>query len=89
MIKRMCEYKSKAYLTTPKWMKRKRRATIEVDSCCAELLSFLWEKGIDTLYHCCGHSYRKPYLILAKKYNISEIRKLIRQKDKRKWIISY
>ena len=28
-------------------MKRKRRKTIEVDSCCAEVLTHLWEKGID------------------------------------------
>lgn len=83
----MCLKKDKTYLPTPKWMKRKRRATIEVDSCCAAVLLHLWSHGIDTLYHCCGHSFQRPYLILASEYDISQIRSLIRQIDKRTWKI--
>lgn len=85
----MCEQKDKTYLKTPTWMKRKRKSTIEVDSCCAEVLLHLWSHGIDTLYHCCGHSFREPYIILAYGYieDISQVRKLISQKDTRIWQI--
>lgn len=83
----MCEQKDKAYLRTPPWMKRKRKPTIEVDSCCAMVLLHLWSHGIDTLYHCCGHSFRKPYIILNLSYDIPQIRELISQKDKRNWEI--
>lgn len=83
----MCLEKDKVYLPTPKWMKRKRKATIEVDSCCATILLHLWKHGIDTLYHCCGHSFQKPFIRLASGYDISQVRNLIRQKDKRVWDI--
>ncbi len=85
----MC--KNKRYLPTPTWMKRKRRSTIEADSCCAKVLLHLWAYKIDTLYHCCRHlSKRRPRLILAAgcTEKISYIRKLIRQVDSRSWSIS-
>lgn len=83
---KMCEQKDKIYLKAPKWMKRKRKPTIEVDSCCAEIFLYLWSHGIDTLYHCCGHSFAKPYIILMSG-EISQVRKLISQKDARDWQI--
>lgn len=69
-------------------MKRKKRDTIEVDSCCAKVLLHLWAHKIDTLYHCCGHLFGEgPWLLLALgcTEKISHIRKLIRQVDNRKW----
>ena len=85
----MCEKNDKMYLPTPKWMKRKRKPTIEVDSCCAEALLYLWSHDIDTLYHCCGHSFSKPYIILMSgcAEEVTQVRKLISQKDKRVWQI--
>ena len=86
----MCDKRDKVYLPTPVWMKRKRRATIEVDACCAEVLTHLWENGIDTLYHCCGHwSGSDPYLILAAgcTESVDTIKKLIKQVDNREWRI--
>lgn len=87
----MCGHNDKVNLRTPIWMKRKRKPTIEVDKCCAVVLRHLWKHKIDTLYHCCKHSVGKPYIILAGEYgrkDIARIKKLISQKDKRKWEIS-
>lgn len=86
----MCNKADKKYLPTPEWMTRKRRTTIEVDSCCAEVLLHLWVNGIDTLYHCCGHSLRPgPYLILRAgcTEDISKVKKLIKHVDSRNWIL--
>ena len=86
----MCNGADKKYLPTPKWMKRKRRATIEVDSCCAKVLLHLWANRVDTLYHCCFHWQKKPLLVLAtgRIKSIKEVRELIKQVDKRYWRIS-
>ncbi len=89
----MCLKKDKVELPTPEFMFRrkqwkKRRATIEVDSCCADVLLELWKHRIDTLYHCCGHGWSaSPYIILAPNCpeKISDVKKLIAQKDSRNW----
>ncbi len=86
----MCKHKDYKYPSTPPWMKRKRRATIEVDSCCEKVLLHLWAHHIDTLYHCCGHSFKKKaYLILSAgcTESIREVRRLIKQVDNRAWSI--
>ncbi|MEE9365869.1 MAG: hypothetical protein V3W44_04195 [Dehalococcoidales bacterium] len=87
----MCDKYDKVELPSPVWMTRKRRATIEVDACCVPVLEHLWANGVDTLYHCCGHSptYEEPYIILAASCTVpaADVKTLVRQVDTRQWNI--
>lgn len=91
----MCGKYDKVELPTPQFMKerpywKKKRATIEVDRCCAKVLEHLWSHSIDTQFHCCGHGGHIPYIMLAMfcTVQLSYIEKLIREVDPRAWRIT-
>lgn len=64
--------------------------TISADKCCVEVLKYLWDNGIDTRGHCCGHGECNPSIIVAENYNrigIARALILIEEVDDRGWDI--
>lgn len=74
-------------LPRPDWMPEGQRVNgIPVDACIAEVVRYLWSKGVVTLGSCCGHNKNPPSLILEQTHrNYAEIRQYLAQVDTRSW----
>lgn len=63
----MCEWANggETILPLPAWIpKDNDNRTVCVDSCIADVIKRLWEKGVVTLGCCCGHGKSNPCVIL-------------------------
>jgi len=68
----------------------RQNRTVCVDSCIADTIKHLWNKGCQTLGCCCGHGKNNPSIIIPEKYNNIKILAIfleLSQIDKRIWDI--
>jgi hypothetical protein len=87
----MCEQGKQVVLDLPVWVDQgKQNRTIAIDECCVNVIRYLWNAGVETLSHCCGHGKLNPSLVIPDGYNeeaIKTIINLIRKIDNRYWDI--
>jgi hypothetical protein len=57
---------------------------IMIDACIAPAIRHLWDNEVNTINSCCGHGNKPPSIVLGEgAENYSQIRKWIKEKDKR------
>ena len=69
---------------------RENRKTICIDSKIINVIKHLWGRGVITLGCCQGLNNENPNIVLHEGYSINDIKfiyQLIRDIDKRKWVI--
>lgn len=87
----MCEKGQGVVLELPAEIDEgKETRTITADKCCVDILKYLWDNGIDTRGHCCGHGECNPSIVVPEGYHrigIARTLILIEQVDDREWDI--
>jgi hypothetical protein len=70
-------------LAPPDWSSKE---SIEIDSCIANAVQYLWDNGVITSGCCCGHNVKNPSVIINNS-SIEHVRELLGQIDYRQWEI--